>query len=117
MIPIGAVLRVVDNSGARLAQVIKTRFDTAGIGNVVKVAVKEAKGGKVTKGQVKKAVIVEAKFPTQRQNGSNFQFLRNACILLSDKGNPLGSRVRTMLTYEFIKPRWKRLNLVSKRLF
>jgi large subunit ribosomal protein L14 len=120
MLPKGAFLRVVDNSGARLAQVIGFYGHIgqfAGVGDVVKVAIKESKGEKVTSGTMKKAVVVETKFPTHRKNGSHFQYVRNACVLLSEKGAPLGNRIKSVLPFEFAKPRWKRLNMLSKRLF
>jgi large subunit ribosomal protein L14 len=117
MLPKGAFLRIVDNSGAKLGQIIWTRFGTAGVGNVVKLAIKEAKGGKVSKGQMKKAIVVETKTPTRRPNGAHYQSLRNTAVLVSDKGNPLGNRVRSLLGYEFNRPRWKRISLLSKRLF
>lgn len=41
----------------------------AHIGDVVKVAIKEARGEKVTAGTLKKAVVVETKYPTHRKNG------------------------------------------------
>ncbi|GBF88285.1 ribosomal protein L14 [Raphidocelis subcapitata] len=116
-IPRGAFLRIVDNSGARLGQVIWTRFSAAKVGSVVKVAIKEAKGGKVATGQMKKAVIVETKAPTRRPNGAHFQFLRNGCVLLNEKGAPIGNRMRSLLAYEFAKPRWKRLSALGKRLY
>lgn len=71
----------------------------------------------VTKGQTKKAVVVETRYPTQRKNGAHFQFLHNSCVLLSDKGAPLGNKLRCLLPYEFNKPRWKKLASMSKRLF
>uniref|UniRef100_A0A7S0RZ61 Ribosomal protein L14 n=1 Tax=Chlamydomonas leiostraca TaxID=1034604 RepID=A0A7S0RZ61_9CHLO len=120
MIPKGAFLKVVDNSGAKLAQVIGSYGHIgqfAGIGNVVKVAIKEAKGDKVPAGTMKKAVIVETKYPTHRKNGSHFQYMRNSCVLLSDKGTPVGNRIRSLLSYEFFKPRWKRLSVLGKRMF
>jgi large subunit ribosomal protein L14 len=117
MIPKGCFLKIVDNSGARLAQVIWTRFGTARVGSVVKVAVKEAKGGKVLRGQMKRAVVVEAKSPQTRPSGAHLKFLRNAAVLLSDKGNPLGNRVRSLIPYEFAKPRWSKINVLGKRLW
>lgn len=120
MIPKGAFLRVVDNSGGKLAQVIGMYGHIgqfAGVGNVVKVTLKEAKGEKVAKGTMKRAVIVEQKYPVHRKNGSHVQYTRNACVLLSDKGTPIGSRIRSMLPYEFIKPRWKRLSMLASRFF
>mmetsp|Transcript_24472 Transcript_24472/g.66790 ORF Transcript_24472/g.66790 Transcript_24472/m.66790 type:complete len:121 (-) Transcript_24472:1627-1989(-) len=120
MLPKGAFLQVIDNSGARIAQIIGS-YGQAGqysyIGDVVKVTLKEAKGEKVSAGTMKKAVIMETKYPTQRKNGSHFHYLRNTCALLNDKGTPVGNRVRSMLSYEFLKPRWKRLSVLGKRLF
>lgn len=78
---------------------------------------KEAKGGKVAKGQMKKAVVTETKAPTRRPNGAHYQSLRNTAVLLSDKGNPLGNRVRSLLGFEFNRPRWKKVSLLGKRLF
>ncbi|GLI64742.1 hypothetical protein VaNZ11_008109 [Volvox africanus] len=120
MIPKNAFLRIVDNSGARLAQVIGfygQQGRAASIGDVVKVVVKEARGEKVEAGTMRKAVIVEQKFPFHRKNGSHIQYLRNAAVLLSEKGQPIGNRVRSLLCPEFNKPRWAKLRSLSKRLF
>mmetsp|Transcript_1043 Transcript_1043/g.1707 ORF Transcript_1043/g.1707 Transcript_1043/m.1707 type:complete len:121 (+) Transcript_1043:96-458(+) len=120
MIPKGAFLRVVDNSGAKMVQVIGMYGHIgqyAGIGNVVKVAIKESKGEKVAKGEMKKAVVVETRYPTHRANGSFVQYGRNACVLLSEKGTPIGGAVRAMLSWEFGKPRWKRLSVLGGRMF
>lgn len=53
-------MAVIDNSGARLAQVIGfygQQGQYGFVGDVVKVAIKDAKGEKVQAGQTKKAVI------------------------------------------------------------
>ena len=60
MIPRGCILRVIDNSGARLASVIGfygQQGQYGYVGDVVKVAIKDAKGEKVQSGNMKKAVI------------------------------------------------------------
>lgn len=57
------------------------------------------------------------RYPIKRSNGSHIQFNRNACVLLSEKGVPLGNRIKAMLSYEFLKPRWARMKMLSKRLF
>ena len=120
MIPRGCFLRVIDNSGAKLAQVIGfygQQGQYGYVGDVVKVAIKDAKGEKVRSGTMKKAVITETKYPTHRQNGSHVQYLRNSCVLLSEKGAPLGNRIKGCLPYEFNKPRWRKIGLLSKRLY
>lgn len=84
------------------------------VGDVVKVAVKDAKGDKVQAGMMKKAVILETKYPTQRKNGSHVQYLKNSCVLLSEKGTPLGSRIKAVLGPDLMKPRWRKLGMLSK---
>jgi len=59
----------------------------------------------------------ETKFRQPRANGSHVQHLRNSCVLLSEKGAPLGNRIKGCLGFEFNKPRWRKLGLLSKRLF
>lgn len=66
MIQMRSMLDVADNSGARRVMCIKvlggTRRRYAGIGDVIKVSVKEAiPRGKVKKGEVLNAVIVRPK--------------------------------------------------------
>lgn len=59
----------------------------------------------------------ETKFRQPRPNGSHVQHLRNSCVLLSEKGAPLGNRIKGCLGFEFNKPRWRKLGLLSKRLY
>jgi large subunit ribosomal protein L14 len=113
-------MQVIDNSGAKLAQVIGfygQQGQYGYVGDVVKVAIKDAKGEKAPAGTMRKAVIAETKFPTHRKNGSHVQYLRNSCVLLSEKGAPLGNRIKGCLPMEFNKPRWRKIGLLSKRLY
>ena len=62
----------------------------------------------------------ESRIPTLTRTlhrSPQVQYLRNSCALLSEKGVPLGSRIRAVLPHEFAKPRWKKLSLLGKRLF
>ncbi|PNH01183.1 50S ribosomal protein L14 [Tetrabaena socialis] len=120
MLPNYSFLKVVDNSGAKLAQIIGFYGHQGGyasIGDVVKVVVKEARGEKVAAGTMRKAVIVEQKYPFQRMNGSHIQYMRNSAVLLSEKGQPIGNKVKALLSTEFIKPRWVKVRSLGKRLF
>ena len=45
------------------------------------------------------------------------QHLRNSCVLLSEKGAPLGNRIKGCLGFEFNKPRWRKIGMLSKRLY
>lgn len=51
-------------------------------------------------GTVHKAVIVETKSNVQRRDGSVVKFHKNACVLVSAKGQPLGTRVLGFATHE-----------------
>jgi len=49
--------------------------------------------GTVKKGQVVKAVIVRTVKEERRRDGSYIRFDRNAAVLISNEGEPIGTRV------------------------
>jgi large subunit ribosomal protein L14 len=98
-------MAVADNSGAREVQCIKvlggSHRRTANIGDVVVVSVKEAiPRGRVKKGDVRRAVIVRTKFGLQRNYGEKIRFDTNACVLISNNGEPIGTRIFVPVTRE-----------------
>jgi len=97
MIQEGTELVVADNTGAKLAmcfRIIGQRKRYAHIGDVIKVAVKEAlPTGAVKKGQVCLAVVVRTGHPIRRADGSSVRFDQNACVVVDAKFNPLGTRI------------------------
>lgn len=91
-------LKVADNSGAREVLTIKvlggSNRKTAGIGDVIVCAVKQATpGGVVKKGEVVKAVVVRTKSGARRSDGSYIRFDENACVLIRDDKSPRGTRI------------------------
>lgn len=91
------MLKVADNSGAKLLQVIKvpggTRRRYAGIGDVVVASVKVAEPRKlVKKKDVVKAVIVRQRNSYRRKDGSYVRFDDNAAVVLEGL-EPKGGRV------------------------
>lgn len=105
MIQTQSVLDVADNSGARRVMCIKVLGGShrryAGIGDVIKVSVKEAiPRGKVKKGQVLKAVVVRTRKGVRRQDGSLIKFDGNAAVLLNNNEQPLGTRIFGPVTRE-----------------
>ena len=105
MIQIESMLDVADNSGARRVMCIKVLGGTsvryAGIGDVIKVSVKEAiPRGKVKKGEVLNAVIVRTKKGIRRPDGSVIRFDENAVVLLNAQLQPIGTRVFGPITRE-----------------
>ena len=98
MIQMQSLLYAADNSGARKLMCIKvlggSRRRYAGIGDIVKVTVKEAiPRGKVKKGEVYEAVIVRTRKGVRRPDGSLVRFDRNAAVLLDNQLQPIGTRI------------------------
>jgi large subunit ribosomal protein L14 len=66
----------------------------AGLGDVITAAVKEASpDGQVKKGKVVKAVVVRTRKETRRRDGTYIRFDTNAAVLITDAGEPVGTRV------------------------
>ena len=98
MIQMQSYLDVADNSGAKRVQCIKvlggSKRKTAGVGDVVVVSIKDAiPRGKVKKGDVHRAVIVRTSKAVHRPDGSAIRFDRNAAVLLTKQGEPIGTRI------------------------
>ena len=98
MIQMQTNLDVADNSGARRVQCIKvlggSKRKYASVGDVIVVSVKEAiPRGRVKKGDVRKAVVVRTAKEVRRDDGTAIRFDSNAAVLLSNSGEPIGTRI------------------------
>ena len=105
MIQNESILQVADNSGAKKIMCIKvlggSKKKYARVGDVIKVAVKEAiPNGKVKKGDVHKAVIVRTLYPIKRNDGSSIRFDSNSAVLLNASGLPIATRIFGPVTRE-----------------
>lgn len=105
MIQMQSVLDVADNSGARRVMCIKvlggSKRRYAGIGDVIKVSIKEAiPRGKVKKGEVLNAVVVRTAKGVRRADGSVIRFDNNAVVLLNAQLQPIGTRIFGPVTRE-----------------
>ncbi len=93
MIQMQSLLKIADNSGARSVMCIKvlggSKRRYANIGDVIKVAVREAiPTGKVKKGQVVDALIVRSRKGIRRRDGSLIKFDENAAVLINAQKAP-----------------------------
>ncbi len=105
MIQMQSILRVADNTGARSLMCIKvlggSKRKYAGIGDIIKVSVKDAAPrGKVKKGEVYNAVVVRTAKGVRRNDGSLLKFDSNAAVLLNNKFEPIGTRIFGPVTRE-----------------
>ena len=113
MIQMQSRLDVADNTGAKSVMCIKvlggSKRRYAGIGDVIKVSIKDAiPRGKVKKGEVYDAVVVRTRQGVRRADGSLIRFDGNAAVLLSNKLEPIGTRIfgpvtRELRTVQFMK--------------
>jgi large subunit ribosomal protein L14 len=98
MVQMRTWLTVADNSGARqLTCILPLGGDvglTAGLGDVITAAVKEAApDSQVKKGKVVRAVVVRTRKEHRRRDGTYIRFDDNAAVLINEANEPVGTRV------------------------
>ena len=98
MVQMRTWLTVADNSGARqLTCILPVGGDaglTAGLGDVITAAVKEAApDSAVKKGKVVRAVVVRTRKEHRRRDGTYIRFDENAAVVIDEQHEPVGTRV------------------------
>ena len=114
MIQVQSMLDVADNSGARKVQCIKvlggSKRRYAGIGDVIKITIKEAiPNSRVKKGELFNALVVRTRKGVRRPDGSLIRFDRNAAVLLNPQLQPVGTRIFGPVTRELRSERFMRI--------
>ena len=114
MIQMQSRLDVADNTGARSEMCIKvvggSKRRYAGIGDIIKVSIKDAAPrGRVKKGEVYNAVVVRTASGVRRPDGSLIRFDGNAAVLLNNKFEPIGTRIFGPVTRELRNERFMKI--------
>ena len=114
MVQVESRLRVADNTGAKVVQCIKvlggTRRRYARVGDIIVITVKDAiPGGTVKKGEVLKAVVVRTRKEIRRKDGTYIRFDENAGVLISDAGEPIGTRIFGPVARELREKRFMKI--------
>lgn len=97
MVPIGATLKVADNSGAKKVKMVgipgsNKRF--AYLGDVMTIVVRGASSvGNVKDHSVVHGILVRSKKEARRKDGSYIRFDDNAVILVDKDNAMIGTRV------------------------
>ena len=108
----GSLVDACDNSGAQVVKIVavkrsktvKSRYPSAGVGDMVLVSVK--KGTKEMRKQVVPCIIVRQRKEYRRPDGTRIKFSDNAVIILKDeKGNPKGTVIKWPIAKEVVN-RW-----------
>ncbi|KAJ1732251.1 54S ribosomal protein L38, mitochondrial [Coemansia biformis] len=129
MIQLKSRLNVIDNSGALVAECIKVLRNArwAEVGDEIVVAVKRARpisdktsaslsAAKIRKGDVRRAVIVRTKKEIRRPDGRYVRFDDNACVLLNNQQQPLGSRILGLVAAELRFKNWVKIVSLAPRV-
>ena len=113
-LPTGARLDCVDNTGAKIVQIIavpkiggtRRRYPAGGVGDMVVISVK--KGTPEMRRQLLPAVIVRQRRPFKRADGLTVQFEDNACVIITPEGEVKGSIIKGPVAREAAE-RWARI--------
>jgi len=97
MIQERSILKVADNSGAKIIRCFRvlgaTRRRYARIGDIIVASVQKAEPRKaIKKKDIIRAVIVRQKQPLRRQDGSYVRFDENAAVII-EKKEPKATRI------------------------
>ena len=98
MIQPQTILKVIDNSGAKVIRCFRvlggTKRRYAEIGDLIVASVQIAEPRReVKKKAVVKAIVVRQKKAFRRKDGSYIRFNENAAVLINEKKEPLGNRI------------------------
>jgi len=106
---VGSVIRCADNSGANTLQIIsvkgyggvKSRIPGCGIGSWVICSVKEGDPKMVH--EIVHAIIVRQKKEYRRKSGIRVKFEDNAAVLINEKGEPRGTKIKGPIAKEVVE--------------
>ena len=121
MIQVQTRLKVADNSGAKIIQVINvpggTRKRYAQLGDIVVAAVKKADPRKLVKKHEKvKAVIIRQRKEFRRADGSYIRFDDNAAVILGDGKEPKGTRILGPTAKELKEKGYEKIAMMASDL-
>lgn len=102
MIQQQTILKVADNSGAKVVRCIKVlggfKKKIAKLGDTIIVSVQQLrnrskKTSKIKKKEVCKALIIRTKSQYKKNTGISIGFNENVVVLINKQGNPIGTRI------------------------
>lgn len=121
MIQTRTMLKVADNTGAKIIQCIRvlggTKHRYAQIGDIIVGAVKEAEPRRlVKKHEVVRAVIIRQKKNIRRKDGSYIRFDDNAAVIIDAKKEPKGGRVFGPVARELKEKGFEKIATLAEEL-
>lgn len=121
MIQPRSMLKVADNSGAKIIQCFNvlggTRRRYAQLGDIIVATVKKAEPRKLVKKHDKvKAVIIRQRKEFKRADGSYIRFDDNAVVILGDGKLPKGTRVLGPIAKELKEKGFDKIAMMASEL-
>ena len=106
---VGSFVKCVDNSGATQLKIIsvkkyhgvKRRIPGCGVASWIMATVK--KGDPKIRHEVVQAVIVRQRKEYRRKVGIRIEFEDNAAVLINEKGEPRGTRIKGPIAKEVVE--------------
>jgi len=123
MLQLRSMLKVADNSGAKLLQLIgipgRGNKTIARVGDIITGVVKKADPtGQVLTHQVVRAVIVRSRKELRRKDGSYIRFDENACVILDGKTQvPKATRVFGPIAREIKQLGFVKIASLAKEIY
>ena len=121
MIQERAILKVADNSGAKIVRCFRilggTRRRYARVGDTIVASVQVAEPRKPAKKKdIVKTVIVRQRAPMRRRDGSYVRFDENAVVLVDAKKEPLATRVFGPMPRELKEKGFEKLMTMAEEI-
>ncbi|KAI5956389.1 mrpl38 [Candida jiufengensis] len=130
MIYLKTLLNVIDNSGAQVVECIKVLRHNpkscAHIGDQITCVVKQARptttegaaaSNRVKRRDICRAVVVRQRAPFKRPDGSVIRFDDNACVLINKNGEPLGTRISSVVAKELKDLNYSKIVSLAPKTF
>ncbi len=121
MIQERSILKVADNSGAKIVRCFRilggTRRRYAGVGDIMVASVQTAEPRKsVKKKDIVKALVIRTRNPLTRSDGSRVRFDENAVVLVDAKKEPIATRVFGPLPRELKAKGFEKLMTMAEEI-
>lgn len=123
-----SIIRIVDNTGAKLCRCIrvlsqspKTKVGDLAIVSLQKVKPRYVHKGQkkeqIKKGEIRLALIIHTALPICRKDGTKLKLTQNYGLLVTTKGKTLGSRFKKPVPKEIRCQKWLKLVSIAPSLF
>lgn len=121
MIQERSILKVADNSGAKIVRCFRilggTRHRYAKVGDIIVASVQVAEPRKgVKKKDIVRTVVVRTKNSLRRKDGSYVRFDENAVVVINAKNEPVATRVFGPLPKELKEKGYEQIMTMAEEI-